>query len=94
MVAHLSSCQCGHIINDLGIHLLHCPCENEHIAAHDTLRNTIAVIVLENGTHIQKEVSHLFSCHKWKRMEIVITINGFQTLVNIIIVNRIYINLV
>ncbi len=69
MVAHLSWCQCGHIINDLGIHLLHCPCENEHIAAHDTLRNTIAIIVLENGTHIQKRFPTFFPAingNEWK----------------------------
>jgi hypothetical protein len=87
MVEHLSWCQCFHTINDLGIHLLHCPCRNEHIAAHNTLWNTIATIALENGTHIQKEVSRLFSYHTWKWVDIIITRNGFQTLVNIIIVN-------
>jgi hypothetical protein len=34
MVAHLSRCQCGHTINDLGTHLFQCPCGNKHIVTH------------------------------------------------------------
>ncbi len=60
IIAHLSQCQCGHTINDLGIDLLHCPCGNESIVAHDMLWNTITTIALKSGAHVQKEVSHLF----------------------------------
>jgi hypothetical protein len=42
----------------------------------------------------KKKVSHLFSYHTRKRVDIVITKNGFQTLVNIIIANLIRTNLV
>jgi len=52
IVVHLSQCQCVHTINDLGIHLLHCPCENEHIVTHDTLQNIIAIIASKNGAHV------------------------------------------
>ncbi len=34
---HLSKCQCGHTINDLGIDLLRCQCGSENIVAHDML---------------------------------------------------------
>jgi hypothetical protein len=53
-IAHLSQCQCGHTIDDLGIHLLHYLCENECITTHDTFRNTIITIMLENGVQIQR----------------------------------------
>jgi hypothetical protein len=43
---------CGDTIDDLGIHLLHCSCGSEHIIAHDTFQNTIAVIASKNGAHI------------------------------------------
>jgi len=52
IVAHLSRCRCDHTIDNLSIHLLQCPCENECIATHYTLWDTITTIVLENGTHI------------------------------------------
>jgi hypothetical protein len=33
---------------------------NEHIIAHNILLDIVATIVLESGTHVQREVSHLF----------------------------------
>jgi hypothetical protein len=42
--------------------------------------------VLESGTHVQN-VSHLFPHHTQKQVDIVITKDDFQTLVDIIIVN-------
>lgn len=35
-VPHFSRCQCGHTIDNLGIHLLYCFCGSEHISTHDT----------------------------------------------------------
>jgi hypothetical protein len=52
MVAHLSRCKCGHTINDLGIHLLHCLCESECIVTHDTLSNSIAIVMSKSGVHL------------------------------------------
>jgi hypothetical protein len=63
MMAHLSQCQCGHTIDDLGTHLLWCPYRSEHTIAHNTLWDVIAIIALESEAHVQKEVSHLFSHH-------------------------------
>jgi hypothetical protein len=52
MVAHLSRYQCGHAIEDLGSHLLRCPCGGEHTTTHDTFWNIIVVIALESGAHV------------------------------------------
>ncbi len=46
-----------HIFHDVNVVWL---CESEHIAAYDTFQDTVADIMLESGTHILKEVSHLF----------------------------------
>jgi len=79
-IRHLSQCQCGHTIDGLGIHLLHCSCGNERIITHDTIWNTIVTIVLETGARIQKKGSHLFPHHTRKKMDIVITKDNFRTL--------------
>ncbi len=65
MIAHISRCECGHTIDALGIHLLHCACRNERTTTHDTLQNIVAIVTLKSGPHIQKEVSH-FSPHHTK----------------------------
>jgi len=93
-ILHFSRCKCGHIIDDLGIHLRHCSCESERITTHETFWNTIATIILESGTHVQKEVFHLYSYHTQKQVDIVITKDNFRTLANIVIVDLICTNLV
>jgi len=94
IVAHLSWCQCGHTIDDLCTHLLWCPCGSECIVAHDTFWDTIATIILENGTHVQREVSHLFPHHTQQRVDILITRNGFHILMDIVIVDLTRIDMV
>jgi hypothetical protein len=94
MVPHLSRCQCGHTIDDLNTHLLQCPCGSEHIITHDTLWDTIVIIILENGAHVQREFYHLFPCHTQHGMDILITIDDFQTLMDIIIIYSIHIDMV
>ncbi len=86
-ILHLSRCRCGHTIDDLNIHLLYYLCNNERIATHDTFQDTIVIIMLKNGAHVQREVSHFFPHHTRRWMDIVITRNNFQTLANIIIIN-------
>jgi len=51
-IPYLSRCQCGHTIYDLGIHLLHCPCNNEHTTTHDMFRDTVVIIMSKSGTHV------------------------------------------
>jgi hypothetical protein len=94
MVPHVSQCQCGHTIDDLSIHLLQCPCGNERTIAHDTLWDIVATITSKSGGWIQREVSHLFPCHTWKRWDIVIIRDGFWILVDVVITNLIHTDLV
>jgi hypothetical protein len=84
IATHLSQCQCGHTIYDLGTHLLRCPCKNERITNHNALWNIIVTIVLESETHVQREVSHIFLCHTQWRMDILITRDNFQTFMDVI----------
>jgi hypothetical protein len=76
------------------MHLLCCSCENECSTNHDMLQDTIVTIITENEPHIQRGVSHLFSCHTWKRMGIVIIINDFQILTNVVIIDSTCIDLI
>jgi hypothetical protein len=89
IITHLSQCQCGHTIDNLGTHLLQCPCKSERIVAHDTFWDIVTAIILESGTHVQREASHLFLCHTWWWMDILITKDYFWTLMDIVIVDLI-----
>jgi hypothetical protein len=71
-IAHLSRCYCDHTIDDLGTHLLLCPCGNEHTTTHNTFRNIGTTIVLENGTYVQSEVSHLFIRQTQQQVDIIL----------------------
>jgi hypothetical protein len=68
-VLHFSWCQCDHTIDDLGIHLLCCSCKNECTIVHDVFQDTIAAITLENGVHVKREVSHLFTHHTQRQVD-------------------------
>jgi len=81
-------------INNLSTHLLRCSCGNEHIVTHDTLRDTVATIALKNGTHVQREVSHLFPYYTQQWVDILITRDDFWTLMDVIIVDPIGIDMV
>jgi hypothetical protein len=93
-VLHLSWCQCNHTIDDLGIHLFRCPCKNECTTTHNVFWNIVATIALKSGVHAQIEVSHLFPHHTCRQVDIVITRNNFQTLVDVVIIDSIRPNLV
>jgi hypothetical protein len=69
----------------LGIHLFCCSCESERTAIHDTFQDIVVAIALENGTHVQREVSHLFLCLTRRQMDIVITKDSFRILVDVVI---------
>jgi len=53
----------------------------------------IIVIVLENGTHVQREVSHLLLHHTQRQVDIFIMKDGFWTLMDIVIADLIHINM-
>ncbi len=87
-------CQCGHTIDELCTHLFWCLCRSEHTTTHDTLWDIIAIVVLESGAHVQWEVSHLFLYHTRQRVDILIIINDFRTLMDIVIANSTCTNMV
>ncbi len=93
-MAHLSWCYCGHTIDNLGTHLLRCPCGNECTTIHNTFQNIVATIALENGTHVQREVSHIFPRHIPRQVDIFITKKIICTLMDIVVVDPIRTNMV
>ncbi len=93
-MSYLSQCQCGHIVNDLGIYLLRCLCGSERTTTHDMLQDTIVVITLESEPHVQKKVSHFFLRHTLRRMDIVIIRDFFCTLADVVITDLTHIDLV
>ncbi len=74
--------------------MLQCLCKSEHIIAHNTFWNVLATIALKSETHMQREVSHLSLCHIWHQVDILIIINKFQTLTNIVIVDPTHLDMV
>jgi hypothetical protein len=52
------------------------------------------IIILENGTHVQREVYHLFLHHTERGMDLFIIEDNFWTLMDIIITYSIHINMV
>jgi len=73
--------------------LFQCPCGNEHTITHNTLWDIATTIALESGTHVQREISHLFPHHTWWWMSIFITRYNFWTLMNAIIAYSIHTNM-
>jgi hypothetical protein len=64
----------------------------QQLMTHFTM--LLQYIDLESGAHIQREVSHLFPCHTLQRMDILITKDGFQTWMDIVIINLTRTNMV
>jgi hypothetical protein len=58
------------------------------------IQDVVATIALESGAHVQKEVSHLFLCHIWQWMDILININNFHTLMDVVIIDPTCTNMV
>jgi hypothetical protein len=61
--------------------------------SHATFQKTIVTTTLESGTHVQKEVSHLFP-HHTQQADILITRNDFGTLLDAIIIDLICLDMV
>ncbi len=85
IVMNISHCQCGHTIDYLDTHLLWCPSRNECTTAHNTFHNVITAIALKSGTHVQREVSHLFPRQTQRQVDILITKYGFRVLMDVVI---------
>jgi hypothetical protein len=80
---------CIHLIDPMGIHLLHYVHGNEHIGTHDVIHNTFAAITWNVGFHVGWKQLHALlsttfnSFHQ--RVDIVLTKDGIRTLANVVI---------
>jgi hypothetical protein len=68
--------------------------QSECTATHNIIWDTIITIVLESGTHVERKVSHIFPCYIQLQVDILITRNGFWTLVGIVIVDLTHLDMV
>jgi hypothetical protein len=59
-----------------------------------THENVVATFALESGTHVQREVSHLFPHHTQKQINILINRDNFRTLMDVVIINSTCTNMV
>jgi len=83
-------CECSHTIDHLGTQLLWCPCGSECTTSHNAFWDSVAIIILKSGTHVQKEISHVVLCHtQQQRVDILISKYGFRTLMDIVSVDLI-----
>jgi hypothetical protein len=80
-----------HLIDPMGIHLLHYVHGNDHTWIYDLICDFFVVIAWDAGFHVGWKqlhalLSNMFnSSHRW--VNIVLTKDGIHTLINIVIVN-------
>jgi hypothetical protein len=81
----------------MGIHFLRCVHGNEHTKTHDVVRDTFVAIVQDVGFHVGEEQLHVLpsttfnsSC-QW--VNIVFTKNDIHTLIDVVIVDPMWVNL-
>jgi len=67
---------------------------SECIATHNIIQDAIITIVLESGTHVERKVSHIFPYYIQLQIDILITRDGFQTLVGAVIVDLTHLDMV
>jgi len=92
-VPHLSWCQCGHTIDNLGIHLLYCFCGRTHFNPWYILKYSCNCHVKKWSSCTKKGFPPFLPPHTQKRIDIVITRNRFRTLADVVIVDPTHINL-
>ncbi len=64
------------------------------VSVQQPMIHFIIIIAFESGTHVQRKVSHFFPYQTQQQMDILITKDGFQTLMDVIIVDSIHTNMV
>ncbi|CAM6108781.1 unnamed protein product [Calypogeia fissa] len=87
--ARASPCVCGHPLDPVGIHILHCSHGSKQTATHDDLRNVLTAIALDAGYHVSAEQTHVLptvdGIPDWRRADIVFSQAGVQTLVDVVV---------
>jgi hypothetical protein len=59
LVLGLTHCICGHSLNPMGIHLLHCTHGGERIASYNAIQDAFVSIVRDAGFHILHKQTHI-----------------------------------
>jgi len=97
LIASVPQCVCTHPINLIGIHLLHCVHDNEHIGTHVAIHNNFDAITWDVSFHMKWNQLHAFlsitfnsSC--WQ-VNIVLTKDDIRTLVDVVIDDPLWTNL-
>ncbi len=84
-------CVCTHPIDPMGIHLLSCAQNNEHIKTHDIICDTFPTIAQDVGFHMGWKQLHVFPLITFNsfcwQVDMVLTEDGICTLVNVVIIN-------
>jgi hypothetical protein len=98
LIVGIPWCVCTHLINPMGIHLLCCGHGIEHTWIHDAICDTFATIVQDVDFHVGREqlticvFSNTFNFFRWQ-VNIVLTKDGICTLVDVIIDNPTWVDL-
>ncbi len=98
LVLGLTHYICGHPLNPMGIHLLHCTHGGEKTTSHNVIRDAFMSIVRDVRFHILQEQTHILRppsfqfFYQW--INIVLLIDSIHTLANVVIVDHIRTDLV
>jgi hypothetical protein len=96
-IANILWCVCTHPINVISVHLLCCTTSNEHMGTHDAICDTFVVITRDVDFHVKWKQLHALlsttfhSFHWW--VDIMLTKDGIHTLVNVVIANPTWVDL-
>ncbi len=96
-IISIFQCVSTHPIDATCVHLLRCIHDNEHMNTHDVVRNNFVAIAWNISFHVGREQLHafpstMFHSSHW-RINIVFTKDGICTLVNVVITNLTWMDL-
>ncbi len=90
-IANIPRCMCTHPINATSVHLLRCTQGNEHMNTHDVIHGTFVVIAKDGDFHVGWKQLHTLpstTFHSFhQQVGIVLTKDGICTLVDVVIAN-------
>jgi len=89
LVFSLTHCICGQLLDPMGIHLFRCANGGERTTSHDVVQDVFAYIMKDTRFHVLWEQTHIFlqpslQSFYWQ-VDIVLSIDGIHTLVDVVI---------
>ncbi|CAM6084315.1 unnamed protein product [Calypogeia fissa] len=83
------SCVCGHPLDPVRTHILHCSHGSEWTATHDDLHNVLAAIARDAGYHVSTEQTHVLPAVDGildrRRTDIVFSQAGVRALADVVV---------